>query len=115
MRKVAVVGVGQTKFGEHWDKSLRDLAGEAGNAAILDSTLDRKSIEMLYVGNMAGGKFASQEHLGALVATQLGLAPIPATRVEAACASGATAVPENLSLSCLPGLATGSGRVEARG
>src|SRR3989344_7604798 len=92
MRKVAVVGVGQTKFGERWDMSLGELAAQAGNAAILDSGLDRKSIEILFVGNMAAGKFASQEHLGALVATQLGLPPIPATRVEAACASGAVAV-----------------------
>ena len=37
MRNVAIVGVSQTKFGEHWDKSLRDLIVEAGNAAINDS------------------------------------------------------------------------------
>jgi acetyl-CoA C-acetyltransferase len=29
MRKVAVIGIGQTKIEEQWDKSLRDLAGEA--------------------------------------------------------------------------------------
>ncbi len=92
MRNVAVVGVGQTKFSEHWDKSLRELAAEAGNLAISDSGIDKKDMQALFVGNMAGGKFASQEHIAALVATQLGINPIPATRIEAACASGAAAV-----------------------
>ncbi len=92
MRDVAVIGIGQTKFGEHWDKSLRDLAAEAGNVAIDDSGLSKEDVQTLFVGNMAGGKFANQEHIAALVATQLGLTPIPATRIEAACASGAAAV-----------------------
>ena len=92
MRNVAVVGVGQTKFGEHWDRSLRELAASAGEVAIADSGLAKDDIQTLFVGNMAGGKFASQEHIAALVATQLGMNPIPATRIEAACASGAAAV-----------------------
>jgi acetyl-CoA C-acetyltransferase len=40
---------------------------------------------------MTGGMFAQQEHLGALMADYLGVAPIPATRTESACASGGTA------------------------
>ena len=92
MRNVAIAGIGQTKFGERWDQSLRALAAEAGNAAIADSGIEKTALETLFVGNMAGGKFAHQEHIAALVATELGITPIPATRVEAACASGATAV-----------------------
>jgi len=34
MRKVAVLGIGQTTIEEHWDKSLRDLAGEAALSAL---------------------------------------------------------------------------------
>ena len=41
---------------------------------------------------MASGRFVGQEHIGALVADQLGLNPIPSTRVEAACASGGLAL-----------------------
>lgn len=41
---------------------------------------------------MASGRFIAQEHIGALIADQLGLNPIPATRVEAACASGGVAL-----------------------
>ena len=91
MRNVAIVGVSQTKFGEHWDKSLRDLIVEAGNAAINDSGVERKSIQSLFIGSMSSGRYAGQEHLGALAADSLRLTPIPATRFEGACASGSLA------------------------
>jgi len=90
MRNVAVVGIGQTKFGEHWDRSLRDLIFEAGMSAIKDSGLEKEQIQGLYVGNMSAGRFAGQEHLGALAADVLGLR-VPASRFEAACASGSVA------------------------
>ena len=89
--KVAVVGVGYTKFGEHWERSLRDLSTEAGALALADSGLPGKDIQSLYVGNMSAGRFIGQEHLGALAADHAGLLPLPATRVEGACASGAMA------------------------
>jgi acetyl-CoA C-acetyltransferase len=91
MKNTAVIGVGQTKFGELWDKSLRDIAVEAGLSAIKDSELEKGQIKALYVGNMSAGRFSGQEHLGALVADNLGLKNVPATRCEAACASGSVA------------------------
>lgn len=90
-KKVAVVGGAYTKFGEHWEKSLKDLAMEAGGAALADAKLDGESVQALYIGNMSAGKFIGQEHLAAMAAEHSGLAPIPATRVEGACASGALA------------------------
>lgn len=90
-RKVAIVGAGYTKFGEQWERSLRDLSKEAGVLALADSKLDGKNIQAMYVGNMSAGRFIGQEHLGALAADHAGLTPIPATRCEAACASGALA------------------------
>lgn len=92
--RVAVVGVGQTKFDEHWEKSLRDLSTEAGALALRDAGIDGRDIQSLYVGNMSAGRFIGQEHLGALAADQAGLIPIPATRCEAACASSALAFRE---------------------
>lgn len=92
--RVAVVGVGQTKFDEHWEKSLRDLSTEAGAIALEDAGIDGKEIQSLYIGNMSAGRFIGQEHLAALAADQAGLTPIPATRCEAACASGALAFRE---------------------
>ena len=92
--RVAVVGVGQTKFDEHWEKSLRDLSTEAGAIALRDSGIDGKDIQSLYIGNMSAGRFIGQEHLAALAVDQAGLTPIPATRCEAACASSALAFRE---------------------
>lgn len=91
MRRVAVVGIGITKFGEHWDKGIRELALEAGIKAINDAGLEGEKIDAGYLGNMAAGSFAFQEHLGAMLADHLGLNPIPVVKVEAACASGAVA------------------------
>lgn len=90
MKNIGIIGIGQTKFGEHWNQSLRELGREAGLAAIKDSGLDIKDIQGIYVGNMAGGKFAGQEHVAALVASDLGV-NIPSTRMEGACASGSLA------------------------
>jgi acetyl-CoA C-acetyltransferase len=91
MRNVAVIGAGQTKFGELWNRSLRDMIVEAGNAAIANAKIDKKQIQSLYIGNMSAGRFVGQEHLGALAADHLGLNPIPATRCEGACASSSLA------------------------
>ncbi|MBI1973621.1 thiolase domain-containing protein [Candidatus Micrarchaeota archaeon] len=94
MRKVGIIGCGLTRFGEHWGEGFRELAGEAGLAAIGDAGLTGKEIEAIYGGNMSAGRMVGQEHIGALIADQAGLNPIPATRVEAACASGGLAVRE---------------------
>ena len=91
MKRVAIIGAGYTKFGEHWDKSLRDLSTTAGVIAIDDAKLEGRDIQALYIGNMSGGRFIGQEHLAALAVDQAGLNPIPATRCEGACASGALA------------------------
>ncbi|MCG2827327.1 MAG: thiolase domain-containing protein [Thermoplasmatales archaeon] len=94
MRDVAVIGVGVTKFGELWEKSLRDLIVEAGLEAMYDANVTSKDIDALYGGNMSSGLFVSQEHTAALIGDFAGLASyhIPATRVEAACASGGVAL-----------------------
>ncbi len=90
MRDVAIIGVGQTKVGEHWDVSLRHLALHALQAAMTDAGTARA--DMLYVGNMLSGALEGQEHVGALVADFAGLRGIEAFKVEAACGSGAAAL-----------------------
>ncbi len=91
LRKVAIVGVGLTKFGERYDASLRNLVSEAGIACFEDAGMSNKDIDALYVGNMASGRLTEQEHVGALVADELALSNVPALKVENACASGGTA------------------------
>jgi len=90
MREVAVVGIGMNKWGELWEKDLRDLYVEAALLAINDAGVDH--VDSMYIGCMTSGLFNSQEHLGSLMADYLGMTPIPATRVESACASGGIAV-----------------------
>jgi acetyl-CoA C-acetyltransferase len=94
MRSVSIVGVGCTKFGERWDDSLRDMVFEAGVSALEDAKVTGEQIDALYIGNMSGGRFVEQEHIGALIADCAGLSRlhVPSTRVEAACASGGLAL-----------------------
>ncbi len=86
MKEVAIIGAGMTKFGELWGKSIKDIFVEAALKAIEDAHIDH--IDSMYVGSMSSGLFVGQEHLGAVMADYLGVTPIPATRVESACASG---------------------------
>lgn len=90
VRDVRIIGIGETKVGEHWGKSLRELGTEAALAALADANLERP--EALYVGNMLSGQLSRQENLGALIADHAGLRGIEAIKVEAACASGAAAL-----------------------
>ena len=96
MRKVAVIGVGMSKFGELWEMSFRDIVISAGIEAIEDANLEGREIEAMYIGNMSGGRFISQEHISALIADYSGLASInvPSIRVEAGDASGGVALKE---------------------
>lgn len=93
-RSVGVVGVGMTDFGEFWDKSYRELITEAGSQAIGDAGIEGDDVDAIYVGSMSPGIMIEQEHIGALVADYAGLTGVPATRVEAACASGGLALRE---------------------
>ena len=96
MRDVAIIGVSQTKFGELWDSSFRDLIAEAGVKAVMDAEVEGDDIEAMYVGNMSSGLFVDQEHIAALISDHMGLNPIPTTRVEAACASGGLALRQGI-------------------
>lgn len=90
MRDVSIIGIGQVPVGEHWDRSLRDLAVDAVVAALADAQVDRP--QMLFVGNMLSGQLSHQENLGALVADYAGLRGVESFKIEAACASGAAAI-----------------------
>jgi acetyl-CoA C-acetyltransferase len=85
MREVAVIGIGQTKIDEHWDKSLRDLAGDASLSALMDAGLEKT--DAVYVGNMMSGSANRQQHLGAYIADWIGMRGVEAFRIEAACSS----------------------------
>ncbi len=89
-REVAIVGIGLSECGELWQKSYRDIFVEAALNAIDDAGVDH--IDSMYIGTMSGGLFNAQEHVTAMMSDYLGVNPIPATRVESACASGSLAL-----------------------
>jgi acetyl-CoA C-acetyltransferase len=91
MRPVAVIGIGKTNFGALADQDIRSMAVEAGQKALADAKLEPKQIEAFYLGNFAGPSFVGQNHLAPYIAGALGMAGVPATRFEAACASSGSA------------------------
>ena len=89
MRQVAILGIGQTKVDEQWDKSLREIGGEAAFAAMQDAGMEK--VDSLYVGNMLSSMVNGQNHLGVFFSDWIGLWKQEAVKIEAACASGAAA------------------------
>lgn len=93
MNHAYVIGAAHTRFGEAWDKSYRQLMTEAGLAALQDAAIGGEDIDEVFVGTMSTGKLVGQEHVAGLLLDGAGLADLhlPATRVEAAGASGGLA------------------------
>jgi len=104
MRPVAILGIGQTVIDEHWDKSLREIAGEAAFAAMQDAGLEHP--DGLFVGNMLSPLIGGQNQLGAFVADWVGMWRAEAVKIEAACGSGAAAFRAGL-------MAVASGELES--
>lgn len=88
MRQVSVIGVGQTKFGDHPNLSATDLFAQAFNEAVAnaDKGLDSKLIGEAFVGTLGvgGGQLGN---FSSAVAEAGNITGIPVTRVENACAS----------------------------
>ncbi|NOZ78852.1 MAG: thiolase domain-containing protein [Acidobacteria bacterium] len=89
MREVAIIGVGMIDWGELWEKSLRRMWTEAALAALDDAGID--TVDLITVGCMSPGLFVGQEHIASLLADEIGMAGVAATRTESACASGSLA------------------------
>ena len=92
--EVYIIGAGQTKFGELWNKSLRNLAVEAGLKAIEDAGIYSRDVDAIYGANSLAGVINQQENIGALIADFSGLSAdgIPSLRVESSTASGGAAL-----------------------
>ena len=92
--EVYIIGAGQTKFGELWNKSLRNLAVEAGLKAIEDAGIYSRDVDAIYGANSLAGVINQQENIGALITDFSGLSAdgIPSLRVESSTASGGAAL-----------------------
>jgi acetyl-CoA C-acetyltransferase len=87
---VWIAGVGLTPVGEHWEKSLREIALEAITAAMRDAPGLRP--QALYAANALAPALTGQSQLGPLLADFAGLRAIEAVTIEAAGASGGAAL-----------------------
>ena len=86
MKKVAIVGVGQTKFGRRSDASIREISFEAFKEALDDAELTLKEIDASVIGSAT--HYDKQRSPAGVIAEYLGLNPRPTFTVEAICASG---------------------------
>ena len=92
MEKVAIIGVGHTKFGRLENKSLMDLLNEASLAALDDSNIGDTEIDSVYVGSMCPGEFNHLNGIASVLVDQLSLIPAAADHIKNGPASGASAI-----------------------
>ena len=88
--QVAIIGMGCTNFGEHWDKSLDDLIIEAAQKATKSAGIETDLIDAYWFGT------SQSAASGIALATPLRLSGKPVTRVENYCATGS----ESLRQAC---------------
>jgi len=91
LRKVAVVGVGMTKFSGKQEKTCVELFAEAAMDAINEANLKPKDIQALFLGNVLGDFSEGQGQPQAFAADYIGASNIPANKYEGACASASAA------------------------
>ncbi|MDI6878671.1 MAG: thiolase domain-containing protein [Desulfitobacteriaceae bacterium] len=94
MEKVAIIGAGQTRYGEFATKGVKELFTEAFVEAIksVDKGMDSKEIKMAYIGTLSAGSGFQLGQIAPLLMGHIGLPNVPAIRVESACASGGMAL-----------------------
>ncbi len=84
--RVAIVGMGCTPFGEHWDKSTDDLLIDSTQEAFGSVGVTKDDIDAYWLGTMGSGA------AGLTLSRPLKLDYKPVTRVENMCATGSEAV-----------------------
>ncbi len=84
--RVAIVGMGCTRFAEHWDKSADDLLRDAAREAFASAGTNKDDVDAYWLGTAQSGMS------GIMLARPLGLEGKPVTRVENFCATGSEAL-----------------------
>ncbi len=83
--RVAIIGMGCTPFGEHWDKSTEDLLVDAATGAFADAGVEKDAIDAYWLGTMGSGIS------GLTLSRPLKIDYKPVTRLENMCATGSEA------------------------
>src|SRR5918992_3763614 len=83
--QVAIIGMGCTPFGEHWDRSAEDLLVDAATEAFASAGVAKDDIDAFWLGTMGSGVS------GLVLSRPLKIDYKPVTRVENMCATGSEA------------------------
>jgi acetyl-CoA C-acetyltransferase len=84
--QVAIVGMGCTSFGEHWNKGADDLLVDAAKDAYASAGVEPAAVDAYWLGTMASGRS------GLMLSEALKLPYRPVTRLENMCATGSEAI-----------------------
>src|SRR5271154_5554774 len=88
--KVAIIGMGCSRFGERWDVGTEGLLAEAFDEALADAGIERSQIEAAWAGSCFDRINVGNSAIPA--ATALRLDGIPVSRLENMCATGTEAL-----------------------
>jgi acetyl-CoA C-acetyltransferase len=89
--RVAIIGVGTTRFGEHFEQGYSDLIVEAAYEAFRDANVSPPQIQAAWLGTCFPDSGGYQGNAGASLADALSLYHAPISRVANYCATGADA------------------------
>ncbi|MEM2142815.1 MAG: thiolase domain-containing protein [Candidatus Thorarchaeota archaeon] len=92
LKRTCIVSGAQTKFGQLENVTLREMFAEAVNSATTAAGIPKKDIQAVFVGSFIPEMLVHQGHTAPLLTDFAGVRGLPATRHEAACASGAVAL-----------------------
>jgi acetyl-CoA C-acetyltransferase len=84
--RVAIIGMGCTRFGEHWEMGFDDLLVAAANQTLRSAGVTKQDVDAYWLGTAQSGMS------GIALARPLGLEGKPVTRVENYCATGSEAL-----------------------
>jgi acetyl-CoA C-acetyltransferase len=84
--RVAIVGMGCTRFAEHWDKGVDQLLLASTGEAFASAGLDKEQVDAFWLGTAQSGMS------GLTLSKPLQLQDKPVTRVENYCATGSEAL-----------------------
>jgi len=83
--QVAIIGMGCTRFGEHWDQSVDDMVIDAAHEAYASAGIVQDDVDAFWCGTLGSGTS------GLTISKPLKIDYKPVTRVENMCASGSEA------------------------